>query len=42
MKKSELKEIIKPIVQECVRESVEEILLESGRVDIDIVSILLL
>ena len=30
MKKSELKEIIKPIVQECVRESVEEILLEGG------------
>jgi hypothetical protein len=30
MKKSELKELIKPIVQECVKESVEEILLESG------------
>jgi hypothetical protein len=30
MKKSELKEIIKPIVQECVKESVEQILLESG------------
>ena len=30
MKKTELKELIKPIVQECVKESVEEILLESG------------
>jgi len=30
MKKSELKEMIKPIVQECVRESVQQVLLESG------------
>tara|TARA_R110000824_G_scaffold55257_14_gene152371 strand:- start:5568 stop:5987 length:420 start_codon:yes stop_codon:yes gene_type:complete len=30
MKKSELKEIIKPIVQECIRENVQQILLESG------------
>lgn len=30
MKKSELKELIKPIVAECVKESVMEIMLESG------------
>jgi hypothetical protein len=30
MKKSELKEIIRPIVAECVQDSVREILLESG------------
>lgn len=30
MKKSELKEMIRPIVAECVRESVQSILLESG------------
>lgn len=30
MKKSELKEMIKPIVAECVQESVREMLLESG------------
>ena len=30
MKKSELKKIIKPMVQECIRENVQQILLESG------------
>lgn len=30
MKKSELREIIKPIVKECVAESVQQMLLESG------------
>ena len=30
MKKSELKELIRPIVKECIQESVREILLDSG------------
>lgn len=30
MKKSELKEIIKPIVKECVEESIKQIVIESG------------
>lgn len=30
MKKSDLKELIRPLVKECVKESVSEILLESG------------
>ena len=30
MKKSELKDLIKPIVEECVQESVQQILLDSG------------
>ena len=30
MKKSELKEMLRPLVQECVQESVQQIILESG------------